>query len=102
MTEQLSPEMEFAVSCCAWPQTPARADKVRQLARGPLDYALLQRIIKQHEIAGLVQAAIIVSGADLPRDARASLAQEAITHAQDGLKLAVEASRLQDKLDSAG
>src|ERR1041385_6868829 len=97
----LTPEIEFATSCCAWPLTPKRAQRVRKLAGAHLNSNLFQRVLDLHGISGLVQAAVVSAKADLPQPMAPALAERAQSQGRISLILAMEAVRVQRKLQSA-
>jgi hypothetical protein len=78
-----SPEFDLVLACIRWPLEPADAARIRDLARGPLDWPHLLRIVHHHQVISLAYRNLQACAADhLPQETAAALKASAVENAR--------------------
>jgi len=97
----LTPEFWLAAACCRSPAA-ARREAVRRAAARTIDWRRFLRVVKRQRIAGLVHAALLDAGVDVPISIARELVPQAQQIARQNLTLVAEAARLQNRFEIAG
>lgn len=97
-----SREFTLLVACCRWPLSEAAIDRIRDIAKGDVDWAGFVRLIPRHRVGGLVFNAMKRSALETPHEVRGSLAKQAQQIARRSIALTAETLRLQGAFDDAG
>ena len=97
-----SREFRFVAACCARPLTRERLEMLERSAREPLDWARVSRLVALHRIDGLVNEALIQSGAAVPPDKKDEFTKRASALVRENLEITAEAIRLKRLFASAG
>ena len=50
----ISPELRLAVACAMWPPSDRRTENICEAAARPLDWPHFLRVVKRHQVIGLV------------------------------------------------
>jgi hypothetical protein len=102
LLNRLSPELELAAACCAWPSSDEHDARIREAASAPLDWRRLQRIGRRQRVEGLIYAALTRAGVNLPQPTAREFRDAALAIGARALTLASESMRLQDLLADHG
>lgn len=101
MTAALTNEFRLVAACCRWPRGGARAQAVRAVAAGPIDWERVDRVTRRHRVYAQVQDGLADAGVVLPDDLRQRLAATAHQARMSALSLARESTLLQAAFDAA-
>jgi hypothetical protein len=102
MRPQFSPEFRLAAACAIWPPSIRRAEAIRAVAAGPLDWPRVLRVARRHWVFGLVHDGITRAQLEVPPDIAREISVEAASLVREHLAMAGEALRLQRLFDEAG
>src|ERR1700733_10013092 len=95
MASALSREFLLLAACSIWPPSHRRKNAIRDAAAGSIDWALFLRIVRRHDVVGLVHDGLGRAQIAVPPDIARSLAEQADALVRENLALAAEAVRLQ-------
>jgi hypothetical protein len=91
----LPPEFLLVAACCRWPASPSRDAAVRDAAARVADWNGVLQAVRRQRVGGLTHDALVAAKIDIPPPVAAKLAAQPAHIAQENLRLAREASRLQ-------
>ena len=95
---KLTPEFSLAVACCRWPPSDARDSVIRDAAVAVTDWDCFVRLIRRQRVDGLVHAALLSAGIELPAPAARELSLHAQKNSLRSVLLEAESVRLQHAL----
>ncbi len=101
-TKTASPEFALVAASCRWPRSSERDDAVRDAAASVADWDVLLRTARRHRVEGLVHDGLRQAEVAPPPPVAHALAAAAAEIAQDNLRFAAEAARLDGLLRAAG
>jgi hypothetical protein len=101
MAPSLSPEFRLAVACAMWPPSNYRTEAIRRAVSGPLDWPRLLRVVRRHQVIGLVHHGLTQAQLDMPPGIAREIGAQASTLVRENLAMAREALRLQSLFDEA-
>jgi hypothetical protein len=102
MTRPFTAELELAVACCRWPDSPERDRAIRQAAERVTDWEQFDRLVARHRIAPLARDGLTSAGVALPATIEQRLAARGAQGSLNSLMLARESVRLQRAFEEAG
>ena len=102
MAHPLSPEFLLTAACAMWPPSEKRNEAIRTAATGPLDWAHFLRVVKRHQVLGLVHNGLMCARPRVPSEVAQAISAEAVTVLRESLAMAAEAVRLQRVFDDVG
>ncbi len=97
----LSPEFRLAVACAMWPPSDRRSEAVRTAATGALHWGRFLRVVRRHQIIGLVHDALMRAGTDTPPEIAHEIGAQAETLVRENLEMARESLRIQRLFNDA-
>jgi hypothetical protein len=97
----LPKEFWLVAACCRWPPSERRIDAIRAEIGG-IDWDRFIRVVKRHQVAGLVQDGLRKAAIAAPDEVETQLRGMARRIALDNLRSASEVLRLQEMLADAG
>ena len=101
MARLLSPEFRLVAACAMWPPSCRRIEAINDALSEPLDWPRFLRVVKRHQVVGLVHDALTRPRADVPPIIVQDIGTEATTLVRANLDMAREALRLQHLFDDA-
>ena len=101
-SDRLSGEFLLIASACEWPRSPARDERLRNIAAGKLDWKLFLALAKRHRVEGLAHRALAEAAVAVPDEVKAALSRAASAIGAQSLMQAAESARLQRLLKAGG
>ena len=101
MRQDLCSEFWLVAACCRWPPSERRIRAVQAEIDG-IDWDRFIRVVRRHQVAGLVHDGLRKGAIALPDKVETELRGMARRIALDNLRSASEALRLQEMLANAG
>lgn len=98
---KLSPSVQLAVACCAWPPSPAADDCIRRAAELVTDWDAFDAVVRHHRVTPLVHRALIRARVVFPDGIRARQAERAVKLCRHALLMARECLLLEQAFDRA-
>jgi hypothetical protein len=95
-------EFELLTRCVRWPAQPEDPDRIGQLLSSPIDWRRFLALVRQHRVAGLVNATLSPSHASIPETFQRELALAARNDTLTELMLLNETLRLTGILEEGG
>ena len=95
----VSPEFDLLISCCA---NSSRADRIREILSGSLDWEQLLRLVDHHRVVPQVYGALSALPHLIPAQRLGALRSRYQDNARKALWFTAELLRILDHLDSAG
>jgi len=102
MAPSASPEFLLVAACSAWPPTDRRAESIRKLTAGDLDWARVVQTVSRHRVAGLVHEGLSHAGSAVPLDAASAIGAQAQALVRQNLASTAETLNLQRLFADAG
>jgi len=101
MTPSLSPELRLAATCAMWPPSDRRSGAILTAAAGTLDWPRFLRVVRRHQVVGLVHEGLNRAKVDVPREIGREIGAQAAILVHENLAIARESLRLQRLFDDA-
>jgi hypothetical protein len=95
MAPSLPQEFLLVAACSVWPPSDRRADIIRELAAGRMDWNYFLRVVMRHRVAGLVHDGLTRARPAVPLEIAQEIGRQAAVLARQNLVFAAEAVRLQ-------
>jgi hypothetical protein len=99
MARSFSPEFRLAAACAMWPPSDRRTQAVRSAAAAPIDWPRFLRVVRRHQLVGLVHEAL--TRVQVPSEIAREISAQAAAIVREDLNIARESLRIQRLFDEA-
>ena len=99
MALSFSPEFRLAAACAMWPPSDRRTQAVRSAAVAPIDWPRFLRVVRRHQLIGLVHEALAT--VQVPSEIAREISAQAAAIVREDLNIARESLRIQRLFDEA-